>query len=104
MPAPTKDEVAKYVDLVQQRRDSDRQSRLIKSQLETLEAKIFVHVNAKSGPKKSMKLFDWVFSILTRTMPVAWKDAYVDHAGADAANELKAATTKKEYLHFEELA
>lgn len=99
MARPTEEEVNNYVKLVDEKRELDRKSRLIESQIKPLKEKIFDHVYASA--KGCMKLFGWLFKICSRAGRVGWKDEYIKKCGIDAASKLQDKVDKEEYLHHE---
>lgn len=92
-----------YLELHEQRKALQRQAKVLNEQAAAIQADIESHVRAKGGKERAVKMAGYLLAITTKPGSVKWKDAYVDVAGPEAAEQLIAAAPRVDELTVEKL-
>jgi hypothetical protein len=85
------DQLTEFIDLAARRKALEQEARTLKKREDTLKSH-FAAVLKTIGKSRITRL-GYVLAMVPGRVTVAWKDAYIDLAGADAAAELQANAT-----------
>lgn len=85
------DQLAEYVDLTARAKALESEARTLRKRADTLKSH-FRKVLEAIGKSRITRL-GYVLALVPGRVTVAWKDAYIELAGADAAAELQAQAT-----------
>lgn len=100
-PALKKTDVQEFLDLEQRRLELQREAGDLEKLAKVLKARIWQHVKAKGGRKRSCTLSGFLLEIRKKPGSPAWKEEFLRVAGQVAAAKIVAATPKKDYLVVE---
>lgn len=100
-PALKKQDVQEYLDLNERRLEAQRKADDFEKLAKVLKARIWQHVKAKGGRKRSCTLSGFLLEIRKKAGNPAWKEEFLRVAGQVAAAKIVAKTPKKDYLVVE---
>lgn len=89
-PKPSKDDLAKLIELSTKRKDLNRQADALEKQEAPLKAKIAAYVEENGGELKACTICGFLARLVSKVGSIAWKQEFIRVNGPEAAAEIKA--------------